>query len=488
MLTLLTSLYALCALLLALYTVGQALLLICYWRKRRVTICAPPLEQCPAVTVQLPLYNERYVARRLIEAVACFDYPREQLLIQVLDDSSDDTSRIVARSLQQLKADGFRVQHLRRSDRIGYKAGALAAGLRCCHGDYIAIFDADFLPPPDFLRRCLPHMLADPAIGIVQSRWSHLNADANSLTRAQRLSIDTHFVVEQTARNRSGWLIPFNGSGGVWRRSCIEAAAGWSADTLTEDLDLSYRAQIKGWKSLFLSDIEVPGEVPPQLSAYKQQQARWAMGNTQCLIKLSRPILAARLTPSQKIMAIQHLCQYLPQPLMLILLLLTPPLLLTGALAELPLAPLGLLSLAPPLMYLSSQISLYRDWLSGLKAFPALLFIGAGISLSNSLAVLAAALGIKIGFKRTPKFAAADSLNAYALPGDVSIALELLLMAYASWAAYLAWGLQRELFPYLLIYALAFAAVAGWSLREHVALRRFIASSNGARLPSSSSG
>ena len=469
---LLTILYALSALLLALYTLGQALLLIRYWRTCRETRPTPSLVDSPAVTVQLPIFNERFVAARLIDAVARFDYPRDKLHIQVLDDSTDDTTRIVARKLALLEERGYQVQHLRRANRSGFKAGALAAGLRDCQSEYIAIFDADFVPPPDFLRLCLPHLLEHPQVGIVQSRWGHLNADVNSLTSAQKLSIDTHFVVEQTARNRSGWLIPFNGSGGVWRRSCIEAAAGWSADTLTEDLDLSYRAQILGWRSLFLPDIVAPGEIPPQLAAYKQQQARWAMGNTQCLIKLARPILGANLTIWQKIMALQHLCQYLPQPLMLVLLLLTPPLLLADTLTALPLAPLGLVGLVPPLMYLSSQIRLYEHWSKGLAAFPALLFIGTGISLNNSLAVLAAALGLRTDFRRTPKFAGNGLANPYALPGNLAIALELLLMLYALWATVLAWQIQRELCLYLLIYALSFAVVAGWSLREHWQVRR----------------
>ena len=474
MTSLLTKLYALCAVLLALYTLGQAILLYRYWRRRRATVAAPDLRAFPSVAVQLPLYNERFVAERLIDAVARFDYPRDKLLIQVLDDSDDITVNLVARKLAALQAQGFQTQHIRRARRECYKAGALAYGLSLCDSEYIAIFDADFLPPPDFLGATLPHLLADPRIGIVQSRWSHLNADANSLTRAQKLSIDTHFLVEQTARNRSGWLIPFNGSGGLWRRQCIESSAGWSADTLTEDLDLSYRAQIAGWRSLFLPDIEAPGEIPPQLAAYKQQQARWAMGNTQCLIKLTGSILKAQLTLSQKIMAIQHLCQYLPQPLMLILLLLTPPLLLANSLAELPLAWLGMVGLAPPLMYLAAQLRLTdaRGALRGMRAFPALLFIGTGISLNNSLAVLAALLGRRIGFRRTPKFAERGTQNAYALPGDVSILLEVFLTAYALWAAWLAWRIQPELCLYLLIYALSFATVAGWGLREHRLLRR----------------
>ncbi len=475
MTSLLTAFYALCALLLAFYTSGQAVLLFRYWRTRRAAVETPPLDSLPEVTVQIPLYNEQSVATRLIDAVARFDYPRGRLLIQVLDDSNDATVPTVARRLARLEAQGYRVQHIRRARRSGYKAGALAHGLTRSKSEYIAIFDADFVPPPHFLRLTLPHLLANPAIGIVQSRWGHLNADDNSLTRAQKLSIDTHFVVEQTARNRSGWLIPFNGTGGLWRRSCMEAAGGWSDDTLTEDLDLSYRAQMAGWHSLFLNDVEVPGEIPPQLAAYKQQQARWAMGNTQCLIKLARPIMQAKLTLPQKIMAIQHLCQYLPHPLMLILLLLTPPLLLAKTLADLPLAPLGLVGLTPPLMYLASQMRLYDSWRGALRAFPALLFIGTGISLSNTLAVLAAVLGIKVGFRRTPKFARGWTGHPYALPGDVTILLELALMAYALWGAWLAWHLQRELSPCLMIYALAFATVAGWGLREHWTLRRLTA-------------
>ena len=466
MTTLLLTLYALCALSLGLYTAGQAILLMRYWRTRRLEPQAPPLTKLPAVTVQLPLYNEANVAVRLIDAVAAFDYPREKLQIQVLDDSTDRTVQLVGRKLAELESRGFQVQHLRRESREGYKAGALAAGTRQCTNEYIAIFDADFIPPPDFLRRMLPHLMAHPDLGIVQSRWGHLNAGENSLTRAQKLSIDTHFVIEQAARNRSGWLIPFNGTGGVWRRSCIEDAGGWSADTLTEDLDLSYRAQMKGWRSLFLADVEVPGEIPPQLAAYKQQQARWATGNTQCLLKLGRQLSAANLGARQKIMAIQHLCQYLPQPLMLLMLLMTPPLLKAGALAGLPLAPLGLLGLAPPLMYITSQARLYDNWLSGLTAFPALLFIGTGMSLSNSLAVIAALLGVKTSFRRTPKFERDWTRSSYALSADLTIWLELALMLYALWAAWLAWDLQRELCPYLLIYALSFATVVGWSLRE----------------------
>jgi cellulose synthase/poly-beta-1,6-N-acetylglucosamine synthase-like glycosyltransferase len=473
MLILLQAIYALCAFSLGLYTAGQAILLWRYWQTRRAKTATPPLKAVPHVTVQLPLYNEANVAGRLIDAIAAFDYPRDKLLIQVLDDSNDLTVQLVARKLAALEARGVPAQHIRRADRAGFKAGALAEGLLHSDSEYIAIFDADFLPPPDFLRRTLPYLLADPSIGIVQSRWGHRNAGENSLTRAQRLSIDTHFVVEQAARNRSGWLIPFNGTGGLWRRSCLEAAGGWSSDTLTEDLDLSYRAQLAGWRSQFLPDVEVPGEIPPQLAAYKQQQARWATGSTQCLLKLARPIVSSRLKLAQKIMAIQHLCQYLPQPLMLLMLLLTPPLLLAGGLGDMSLAPLGIIGLAPPLMYVAGQMQLYdnRGALSAITAFPALLFIGTGLSLSNSLAVAAALLGAKPPFRRTPKFERDWKLSAYALSADITLWLELALMGYALWAASLAWALGRELCVYLLIYALSLASVVVWSLREGWILR-----------------
>jgi cellulose synthase/poly-beta-1,6-N-acetylglucosamine synthase-like glycosyltransferase len=488
MINLLTTTYIICVLLLALYTSGQALLLFRYWRTSQVQVETPTMDDFPAVTVQLPLYNEQYVATRLIDAVAKLDYPRDKLWIQVLDDSTDSTTQIVERYLAKLEEQGINVQHIRRPNRTGYKAGALAYGMTKIKNEFIAIFDADFIPPADFLKQTIPHLVHNPQIGVVQTRWGHLNSDDNWLTRSQTLSIDAHFIIEQTARNRSGWLIPFNGTGGVWRRECIDSAGGWSDDTLTEDLDLSYRAQIIGWESLFLPDIEVPGEIPPQLAAYKQQQSRWAMGNTQCLIKLVNPLLRAKLSLSQKIMAVQHLCQYLPHPLMLMLLLLTPPLLLTNSLSEMPLAPLGIVGLAPPLMYIVSQIRLYDNWLSRLKAFPTLLLIGTGISLSNTLAVIGAIIGVKIEFRRTPKFVEGWAENHYALQSDLTIWLEFVLMGYALWGVWLAWDIQPELVLYLLVYALSFATIVGWSLRDLWMMRRFTSQSHQPHVSGSSSG
>ena len=323
----LSLVYLLCALLLILHALGTAVLLLVYWRTRHQSLAPPPVSVWPRVAVQLPVYNERHVIERLLAAVAALDYPRQCLKVQVLDDSSDETSAIIRRMLPSLRAQGLDIQHLQRAQRRGYKAGALAEGLAQLDCDLVAVLDADFVPPPDFLRRTVPHLVADEGIGMVQTRWGHLNWPDNALTRGQALALDGHFIVEQTARNRAGWFINFSGSGGVWRRSCILEAGGWSALTLTEDLDLSYRAQLAGWRFLYLPDVVVPAEVPPQMAAWKQQQARWARGSTRTLIGLLLPLWRAPLPPAQRIMATLHLCQYLPHPLMLLMLLLTPLLL-----------------------------------------------------------------------------------------------------------------------------------------------------------------
>ncbi|MBA3872666.1 MAG: glycosyltransferase, partial [Anaerolineae bacterium] len=234
----------------------------------------PPVEKWPTVVVQLPLYNERYVVRRLLDSVAALDYPRELLTVQVLDDSNDETIEITATKVAELSAKGLNILHVRRPERTGYKAGAMAYGMSLVESEFVMVLDADFVPAPDFLRKTIPHLVARPRLGMVQTRWGHLNPFNNWLTLGQTLALDSHFVVEQTARSRGGWLMTFNGSGGVWRAQCIREAGGWRDLTLTEDLDLSYRAQLAGWEFLYLPDVVVPGELPPQIAAYKQQQAR----------------------------------------------------------------------------------------------------------------------------------------------------------------------------------------------------------------------
>lgn len=454
-----------CALFLALYTLGQLALLVQYWRLHRYRPTLPPLTDYPAVTIQLPIYNESDVVEGLLAAVTCLDYPREKLLIQVLDDSSDHTHHITGAQVAYWRDKGWQIQHIQRDTRAGFKAGALANGLGQTSHAFIAIFDADFIPPPDFLQKLLPHLLAKPEMGAIQARWGHLNADENSLTRAQALSIDAHFIIEQTARSRSGWLLSFNGSGGIWRRECIQAAGGWSADTLTEDLDLSYRAQLTGWQVGFAPDVMTAAQLPPQLAAYRQQQTRWAMGSTQCLLKF----LSALWSPSkplrlgQRVMATHHLLQYTPHLIMMALLLLTPPLILSDGLAQVKLANLGLVGLVPPLLYATSQSALYTDWHKRLLAFPLLVLIGTGITWATSRAILRALRGERGVFQRTPKFQGSWQNSHYAIMHGLCWG-ELLLSLYAAWGISLAIQHHPELTPYLCIYTASFGSVFFWDL------------------------
>lgn len=470
--TLLALIYLLCAILLALYATGQLILLIVYLKIRRRTPPLPEIDAWPTVTVQLPVYNERYVVRRLLEAAAALDYPREKLTIQVLDDSTDDTTRIVSAQVRLLRREGLNIWHVRRPQRTGYKAGALAHGLSQSQSELVAIFDADFIPPADFLRRTVPHFCADERLGIVQTRWGHLNPFDNLLTLAQTLSIDNHFLIEQNARSRSGWTLSFNGTGGLWRAECIAAAGGWSDTTLTEDLDLSYRAQLAGWRYLMLPDIVVPGEVPPQIAAYKQQQSRWARGSTQCLIRLMGPVWRGRLSIMARLMALHNLGQYLPHPLMFLLLLLTPPLILAGMMSQIPLAPLGIIGVIPPLSVAISQWSLYRDWKRRMLAFPVMMLLGAGITWNNTWAVCSALTRRQVGFVRTPKFGGGWPQSRYALQKDFGPLVELALMAYALWGAWLAAKMHPALLPYLLLYAAGFGGMALWGLRDQWQIRR----------------
>lgn len=467
----LSVVYIGCALLLAASTFSQWGLLLQYIFHRRDTIPQPSLIRTPSVTVQLPLYNEQYVVARLLHAVTSLDYPQDRLHIQILDDSTDETPAMVALHVVALQQQGYNITHLQRQDRTGYKAGALTAGLEQTNSEFVLILDADFVPAPDFLQRTLPYLLADARLGVVQTRWAHLNSNDNWLTRAQRLAIDAHFVIEQTARNRAGWLVPFNGTGGVWRIACIEDAGGWQSRTLTEDLDLSYRAQLKGWTSLYLPDVAVPGELPPQMSAYRRQQARWAVGSTQCLMYLAGPVWRSPRSMVSRLMALLHLAQYLPHPLMLILLLLTPPLLLTRQMASLPLAPLGVVGLIPPLMYMVSQRALYRGaWMHHLLAFPALVLFTTGLSWSNTRAVGQALWQETVPFERTPKFGSVVKTNGYALGQSSLLRIETFLCLYALWGAALALHTASQAVPYLLLYATSFATVVGqeWWEAQHI--------------------
>ncbi len=477
-------LYALAALGLGLYGL-HALWLTLHLLGHRQPNASPsaPSAQFPSVTVQLPVYNERHVIIRLIDACAALDYPTDRLQIQVLDDSTDETTAIIQRRVDFWLARGIDIQIIHRADRVGYKAGALADALPSAAGEFIAIFDADFEPPSDFLFNVIPHFLGDHAaqIGFVQARWGHLNRDYSVLTRCQALALDGHFVVEQSARQAAGYPFGFNGSGGVWRRACIEdpSVGGWQADTLCEDLDLSYRAQLAGWRPLFLPDLVAPAEIPPQLLAFKRQQFRWAKGSVQTLKKLGGAVLHSGWPLPARLAALFHLGNYLLHPMLLLLLLITPLLLLLGVDPFRPLAWLSVASVGPPLLYAVAQHRLSpRLWLRRWAYLPVLTLLGMGLCLNNSVAVWQGLAGLSGPFLRTPKFSVQDRADSwrgsgYALTLNPLVLGEALLALYALGSVILAVAYdQWWSIPFLLLYTAGFALMVTMDVGQALGLGR----------------
>lgn len=426
---------------LAAYGCHRLLLVIDFYRSRGRTPAEPPApDPWPLVTVQLPIFNERFVAERLIEAVVALDYPRECLQIQVLDDSTDETRELVANLVARWREKGVAIEHLHREDRQGYKAGALAAGLATARGDLLAIFDADFVPTPDFLKRTVPYFAA-PDLGMVQARWGHINREYSLLTRVQAMLLDGHFVIEHAARHRTGCLFNFNGTAGIWRRQAILDAGGWAHDTLTEDLDLSYRAQMAGWRFHYLPDVVVPAELPVEINAYKSQQHRWAMGSIQTCRKLLTAILKAPLSARAKLEAFVHLTANGTYPLMLALsLLIFPAMFLRRGdhswkllIIDLPL--FGAATLAISLFFLASQRSTDLPWWRAMARLPALMAVGIGLAVNNTRAVWR---GLRVDggvFQRTPKFRIESvgqvvKATSYRMRADAALLFEILLGAY----------------------------------------------------------
>jgi cellulose synthase/poly-beta-1,6-N-acetylglucosamine synthase-like glycosyltransferase len=408
--TLVAALYYLVLAVLAFYGAHRLAMVAIFLAHRRGASSTPaPPKVWPRVTVQLPIYNERYVAGRLIDAVARLDYPRDRLEVQVLDDSTDDTSELVAERVAFWRARGLDLQHVRRGTRDGFKAGALAEGLTRASGELLAVFDADFVPAPDFLARVVPQFV-DPGVGVVQARWEHLNRDSSLLTRAQAILLDGHFVIEQAARAAAGCFFNFNGTAGIWRRQAIVEAGGWSQDTLTEDLDLSYRAQLAGWRFRFLSEVTVPAELPVDVHAFKRQQFRWAKGSIQTARKLLRRLLAAPLPWRVKLEATIHLTNNASYPLMVLLaLLLFPAMWLRREVApgrwlafDVPMF-LGATA-AVVVFYLASQAIAVGDWRRTLRVLPAVLGLGIGLAVNNARAVLEGLFQDGGVFERTPKY------------------------------------------------------------------------------------
>jgi cellulose synthase/poly-beta-1,6-N-acetylglucosamine synthase-like glycosyltransferase len=370
----------------------------------------PPVREWPVVTVQLPIYNEMYVVDRLIDAVVALDYPRERLEIQVLDDSTDETQQIAELAVRRQAARGFDIKYLHREDRTGYKAGALEAGMAAARGEFIAIFDADFLPPADFLTKTVPYLVDDDRLAVVQARWGHLNQSYSLLTKVQAVLLDGHFVLEHGSRHRSGCFFNFNGTAGVWRREAIADAGGWQHDTLTEDLDLSYRAQLRGWQFMFLPDLVTPAEVPVEMNAFKSQQHRWAKGSIQTCRKLLPYILLADLPLRVKVEAFFHLTANFNYLLMVALSILMFPAMVVRyemgwtemLLIDIPLFAAATLSVVN--FYAISQREAYPDWRTRVKYLPVVMAIGIGLAVNNAKAVIEALFGDSGEFKRTPKY------------------------------------------------------------------------------------
>jgi cellulose synthase/poly-beta-1,6-N-acetylglucosamine synthase-like glycosyltransferase len=472
---------ALAAVWLAIYSVNTFTLIVLYLRHRRQLLSTPRLSSYPHITVQLPVFNEAHVIERLIDSAVALSYPRDRLQIQVLDDSVDDTTLLAQKRVGYHRARGVDIELIHRDSRTDFKAGALRKGLESARGEFIALFDADFLPPQGFLLETVPFFLSRYRLGFLQTRWGHINNGYSPLAQAQTIALDGHFAVEQTARQRSGLFINFNGSAGLWRRECIDDAGGWQGDTLCEDLDLSYRAQLAGWEPLYLPQVVCPAEIPPQIHAFKRQQSRWARGSIRCALKLWRPIVSARMSAFKRLQGLIHLTGYLVHPLMLLILLLSVPLLLMRQPLAFPLAYLSLASLGPPTLYALAQRSLYPDWVRRISYLPVLVLLGTGLTLSNALAIYEEVRGKNHKFSRTPKFRLENRQDnwkgsRYALPFDRMALGEIVAALYALLGVGIA--LQQANYfaiPFLMLYAAGFGYMAsltilhsthGWARRK----------------------
>ena len=404
--------------LLSAYGLHRLFILWLYHRHRSDHPVGRPPAELPVVTVQLPVFNERAVVERLIDAACALDWPRDRLQVQVLDDSTDDTVAASRRAAARWRAQGVDIEVLHRTDRTGFKAGALAAGTEVAKGELLAVFDADFVPPPGFLRRVVPHFTEAPEVGMVQARWGHLNEHSGLLTRLEAVLLDGHFVLEHTARHRSGRFFNFNGTAGVWRRACIAAAGGWQHDTLTEDLDLSYRAQLAGWRFVFLKDHVVPAELPADMAAFKTQQHRWAKGTIQTARKLLGGILRGGLPVRVKLEAFVHLTNNLAYPMVLLLAVLLPPTVLVrgrsdlGELLFIDLPAFLLSSVSVAVFYVAAEKEAHGTAWSRAWRVPLVMALGIGMAVNQTRAVVEGLFGRDVTFVRTPKLGDVDGGQA----------------------------------------------------------------------------
>jgi cellulose synthase/poly-beta-1,6-N-acetylglucosamine synthase-like glycosyltransferase len=474
---------------LAVYGLYRVKQVIEFWRYRNI-VPEPKghfsEEELPFITVQLPLFNEMYVVERLVKSITEIDYPRQRLEIQVLDDSTDETVKIAEATVARYAAEGFDITYIHRSDRTGFKAGALAHGTETAKGELLAIFDADFVPKPDCLRK-LVDFFNDPLVGCAQMRWSHINGKYNLLTRLQTIMLDGHFVVEQTTRNRTGGFFNFNGTAGIWRRAAIDASGGWQHDTLTEDTDLSFRAQLMGWKFIYLLDEEAPAEIPVEINAFKAQQRRWAKGVMQVGIKLYPRIWHSPLPLRLRLEMFFRLTGNISYPLMIVASFLQFPLLLVRY--NQPLYHLMIVDL--PLLFFStiSVVLFYGTavWYLDAKRSPRLLHLplvmalGIGLAFSNARAVLEALFGVKSDFVRTPKYRVENTADEtwkrkkYKRKRGWLPLLELSFAGYFLLAMLYAWRLHMwGTIPFLTLFFFGFGYMGAMSLFQQASGKRLL--------------
>jgi cellulose synthase/poly-beta-1,6-N-acetylglucosamine synthase-like glycosyltransferase len=466
--TLILATYFFVLVILAVYGWHRYYLVYLYMKnKGKQPVPAGTLDALPPVTIQLPIYNEMYVADRLIDAVCQIEYPRELLEIQVLDDSTDETRAVAEQAVRRNAARGVDITYIHRADRTGYKAGALEAGLKVAKGEFVAIFDADFIPTPDFLQKTVP-FFADSKIAMVQARWGHINQQYSLLTKIQAILLDGHFVLEHGGRNRAGLFFNFNGTAGIWRRAAIADAGGWQHDTLTEDLDLSYRAQLRGWRFVFLPDLVSPAEVPVEMNAFKSQQHRWAKGSIQTCRKLLPHILRSNVPLGVKVEAFFHLTANFNYPLMCVLSVLMAPSMVIRynmgwyemLLIDVPLFFAATASVAN--FYMVCQRELHTDWVTRARYLPFLMSIGIGLAINNTKAVFEALFNKQTEFARTPKYrieAQADDWigkkyrQSFVVQPMIELALGLYFTATVFYA--LANGIYGTL-PFLVLFQIGF--------------------------------
>lgn len=472
---------------LSFYGIHRYIMVYLYHKyQKRAVAPQSRFEELPRVTVQIPAYNEMYVIERVIDAVCAFDYPKDRLDIQVLDDSTDETQRIAQDAVERWRNLGMDIDYIHRSDRTGFKAGALENGLRTAKGEFVAIFDVDFVPEPDFLQKSI-HYFSNPKVGMVQGRWEHLNRDYSFLTRTQAIFLDGHFMLESYTRFLSGRFFNFNGTAGILRIKTIEDAGGWEHDTLTEDLDLSYRAQLKGWKFVFLPQLTVPAELPVEINSFKSQQCRWAKGAMQTCKKSLLRVLRSDCGAGEKLETWYHLTGNISYPLMVILALVLFPAMIVRynqgwfelLVIDLPLFILSFSSVST--FYITSQKALHKDWRRRILYLPGLMAVGIGMTIPGSKAVLEGAIGLKSAFVRTPKFSvggnkedknAKNTKNEWMKKkyrGDIGIVtlLEIAFGIYFGFVTLYAWDLGiYGVIPFLMLFMWGYLYTGLWALAQ----------------------